>query len=94
MSSTIIELLPRESKHLAVITTMAKTSYLVIGGSGFLGSYIVQALVDRGEQCVAVYDLARPRGLDVIKGVSYFCGDILDEKRMVECLKEVCPLLS
>ncbi|KAF8964500.1 putative sterol dehydrogenase [Flammula alnicola] len=61
--------------------------YLVIGGSGFLGSYIAQALVDRRERFVAAYDLAKPAKADIIDGVEYFCGDILNEKQLLDCLK-------
>lgn len=34
-------------------------SYLVIGGCGFLGRHIVEALVARGEKQVAVFDLVQ-----------------------------------
>lgn len=63
-------------------------NYVVIGGSGFLGSYIVQALVDRAEPSVAVYDLDLPSGTDVINGATYYAGDILDEKKLTGVLKE------
>ena len=66
-----------------------KERYLVIGGSGFLGSYIAQALVDRGEKYVAAYDLHKPGKLDIIDGVQYFCGDILNEQQLLTCLKSV-----
>lgn len=65
-------------------------NYLVIGGAGFLGSYIVQALVDRGEPSVAIYDLSLPGEKDVISGATYFAGDILDEGRLLDVLKQVC----
>jgi sterol-4alpha-carboxylate 3-dehydrogenase (decarboxylating) len=64
-------------------------NYVVIGGAGFLGSYIVQALVDRAEPSVAVYDLNLPRADDVISGATYYAGDILDENKLSGFLKEV-----
>lgn len=70
-------------------TKATNEGYLVIGGSGFLGSYIVQALVDRKERNVAVYDLAKPGKADVVEGVTYFCGDILNEKQLIDCLEKV-----
>lgn len=65
-----------------------ESRYLVIGGSGFLGSYITQALVERGEKFIAVYDLARPPKQDVIQGVDYYSGDILNEGQLLDCLKQ------
>jgi len=63
--------------------------YLVIGGSGFLGSYIVQALVDRGEVNVAVFGGSKPIDNELIEGVSYFPGDITNEKELRDCLEKV-----
>ena len=34
-------------------------SYLVIGGCGFLGRYIVEQLLERGETNVSVFDLVQ-----------------------------------
>jgi len=77
----------------SLLTKMAKNErYLVIGGAGFLGSYIVQALVSRGEPHVAVYDLSKPGERDVVEGVTYFCGDILNEDQLTDCLAKVCLL--
>ena len=67
-------------------------NYVVIGGAGFLGSYIVQALVDRAEPFVAVYDLNLPNEEDIINGATYCAGDILDENKLLGFLKEVIIL--
>ncbi|TFY63451.1 hypothetical protein EVG20_g6300, partial [Dentipellis fragilis] len=61
--------------------------YLVAGGAGFLGSYIVEALVARGEDHVAVYDLTEPNEADKLPTVSYFRGDICDTPRLVDVLR-------
>jgi len=63
--------------------------YLVIGGAGFLGSYIVQALVDRGEMDVAVFGGSKPMDNELIEGVSYFPGDITNEEELRDCLEKV-----
>lgn len=34
-------------------------SYLVVGGCGFLGRHIVEQLLERGEQSVAVFDIVQ-----------------------------------
>lgn len=65
--------------------------YLVIGGAGFLGSYIVQALISRGHwPHVAVYDLSKPGERYIVEGATYFCGDILNEDQLFDCLTKVC----
>lgn len=53
---------------------MAKTC-LVTGGLGFIGQYVVQALLERGES-VRVLDLAQPE--HPIEGVKYIQGSITD----------------
>jgi sterol-4alpha-carboxylate 3-dehydrogenase (decarboxylating) len=63
--------------------------YLVLGGRGFVGSHIVQALVERGDACVSVYARERPSKKDAIEGVVYYSGDIMEEEKLVECLKKV-----
>ena len=63
--------------------------YLVIGGAGFLGSHIVEALLARKEPNVAVYDLNNPPEGDVLEGVTYFLGDILDESNFLDVLQKV-----
>ncbi|OCH94871.1 putative sterol dehydrogenase [Obba rivulosa] len=62
--------------------------YLVLGGAGFLGSYIVQALISRGDTHVAVFDLREPAQEDKIERVSYYTGDICNLDRLVDVLKE------
>ncbi|WFD33511.1 3beta-hydroxysteroid-4alpha-carboxylate 3-dehydrogenas(decarboxylating) [Malassezia cuniculi] len=48
--------------------------HFVIGGAGFLGSYIARALVARGEKAVASFDLRQaPEPVD---GVHYYTGDL------------------
>ncbi|WFD31241.1 3beta-hydroxysteroid-4alpha-carboxylate 3-dehydrogenas(decarboxylating) [Malassezia sp. CBS 17886] len=50
--------------------------HVVIGGAGFLGSHIAHALVARGEQAVAVFDIREP--LERLPGVQYYEGDLTD----------------
>ncbi|GJE87316.1 C-3 sterol dehydrogenase [Phanerochaete sordida] len=65
--------------------------YLVLGGSGFLGSYIVDALVARGEAHVFVYDLKGPAHHHQNSVAQYKVGDLVDYGRLLAVLQETQP---
>ena len=61
-------------------------SYLVIGGCGFLGANIVDALLKRENVRVAVFDLVE-RGLP--EGVAFYSGDITKKSQVDEAIQRV-----
>ncbi len=63
--------------------------HMIIGGVGFLGSHIVGALRARGDQAVSVFDLLPPSPDESVDGVEYILGDITDEARLTEVLRQV-----
>jgi sterol-4alpha-carboxylate 3-dehydrogenase (decarboxylating) len=65
----------------------SQQSYLVVGGCGFLGRHIVEALLARGELQVAVFDLVQ-RHFDT--NVQFFTGDIRDEVAVGNAIQKVC----
>ena len=58
--------------------------YLVIGGSGFLGRHIVEALLARNDS-VSVFDIVQRH-----HDVPFYSGDISEEGQVSEALRKVC----
>ena len=56
--------------------------YLVIGGSGFVGRHIVDALLARGDS-VAVFDIVQR-----YHDVPFYSGDISEEKSVSDALRK------
>jgi sterol-4alpha-carboxylate 3-dehydrogenase (decarboxylating) len=84
--------LPRRNVPRKVPTARTAKSYLVIGGHGFLGSHIVEALLARGEQRIRVLDVAPSplfrREIDAGQ-VRFVAGDVRDAARVREACQGV-----
>lgn len=65
-----------------------KDSYLIIGGSGFLGRHIVEALIARGD-IVSVFDIVQR-----YHDVPFYGGDISEENDVASALEKVGFLVS
>ncbi|MDG6905893.1 MAG: NAD(P)-dependent oxidoreductase [Nitrososphaerota archaeon] len=66
-------------------------TYLVIGGTGFVGAYVVKEILDHGEEVVALDWMPDPTamghlGLD--KKVKVVKGDVLDYQGLLNAIKE------
>jgi nucleoside-diphosphate-sugar epimerase len=64
----------------------AKDTYLVIGGSGFLGRHIVEKLLARGD-AVSVFDIVQR-----YHDVPFYTGDISEEGQVRQAVQKVSPL--
>jgi nucleoside-diphosphate-sugar epimerase len=72
-------------------------TYLVTGGSGFIGSHLVEALLDRGDSVVALDNLSTGRlsNLDGVKShprLRFVHGSVLDEL-VVDELTHQCDVV-
>lgn len=65
------------------MSALIRDVYLVIGGSGFLGRHIVEALVTRGDT-VSVFDIVQR-----YHDVPFYSGDISEEGQVGEALQRV-----
>jgi len=59
---------------------------LVVGGAGFLGSHVADALTDAGHE-VSIYDIKESAFLKAAQKM--ITGDILDEKKLEETLENI-----
>ena len=66
------------------MTSTSKNVYLVIGGSGFLGRHIVNALLARGDS-VSVFDIVQR-----YHDVPFYTGDITEQDSISDALRKVC----
>lgn len=69
------------------MSTPSKDVYLVIGGSGFLGRHVVEALLARDDS-VAVFDIVQR-----YHDVPFYSGDISEEEQVSDALRKVRCIL-
>lgn len=75
---------------------------LITGGAGFIGSHLTDALVQRGDEVLALDDLSTGRRENLSRGlesghVELIEGSVLDEDLVLDCLRSVdvcCHLAS
>lgn len=75
------------------MATRSGQTYLVTGGSGFIGSHLVDSLLARGDKVVALDNLSTGRisNLNAVKGhprLNFVHGSVLDELIVDELMNE------
>ena len=68
-----------------------KTTVLVTGGAGFIGSYIVDLLIKNNYKVVIVDDLSSGREENINKNARFYKLNITDQKGLVEVFKKEKP---
>ncbi|MET9297056.1 UDP-glucose 4-epimerase GalE [Streptomyces sp. NPDC003077] len=63
-------------------------SYLITGGAGYIGSHVVRALVQAGEQVVVLDDLSTGIPARLPEGVPMVVGSVLDRAVLDTVIKE------
>ncbi len=58
-------------------------SYLIVGGAGYIGSHVVKALVERGDQVVTLDDLSKGHRA-AVSGGQFITGDLGDRQLLGE----------
>ncbi|MFZ5634575.1 MAG: NAD-dependent epimerase/dehydratase family protein [Bacillota bacterium] len=64
---------------------------LVTGGAGFIGSHIVDALVDGGARAAVLDDLSTGMLENIKKEVNFYHGDLRDREFVFRCLQRERP---
>src|SRR5438876_10321796 len=70
------------------ITTLSNGAVLVTGASGLVGTYLVQALIEKGKHVKALYRTAIPQYKNADK-VEWIQGYILDVSSLEEAMDNV-----
>lgn len=64
---------------------------LVTGGAGFIGSHIVDALVDRGHRVTVLDDLSSGQEENLNRRAKFIKGDVASQKKLESVFKRVQP---
>jgi UDP-glucose 4-epimerase len=68
-----------------------KARVLVTGGAGFIGSHVVDLLLQEGHEVAVLDDLSGGRRENVPRGATFFQGDIRDAAFLARVFAEVRP---
>lgn len=74
---------------IAKITLPKNARYLVTGGCGFIGSHLVETLLEMGHVIYVVDNLSTGKLANLPKAANFIEGDVRDEKLMQELLQKV-----
>ena len=68
---------------------MKARQILVTGGAGFIGSHLVDALIERGAQVKVIDDLTNGKLENLNKNAQFKHISILDRNKLRECVSDV-----
>lgn len=65
------------------------SKYLVTGGVGFIGSHIVEELLNRGDEAIVIDDLSSGNRDNIPASVKFIEGDICDKTKLSKAMEGV-----
>ena len=81
----------KSEKRKEQVSENKKTTVLVTGGAGFIGSHIVDLLVENDYKVVIVDDLSSGREKNINKRARFHKLNITDQKRLAEMFEQERP---
>ena len=78
-------------KRKEQVSENEKTTVLVTGGAGFIGSHIVDLLIDNNYEVVIIDDLSSGREENINQNARFYKLNITDQKGLTEVFKQEKP---
>lgn len=69
-------------------------TYLVTGGAGFIGSHVVDLILERGDEAIVIDDLSKGRRENLPDAIALHTIDIADRDAVLGCVTGLPPIAA